>query len=106
MIGAGPGERYAELLAECPGVRLQQRAAPSAVGTWKDVPLIVDDPAAAARLADRLAGYGVQTRPYYRPLHRMEAFRSFADVDVPVSDGLEGRVLCVPIYNDIDPTRR
>ncbi len=97
------GELYAELLAECPGVRLQQRAAPSAVGTWKDVPLIVDDPAAAARLADRLAGYGVQTRPYYRPLHRMEAFRSFADVDVPISDGLEGRVLCVPIYNDIDP---
>lgn len=97
------GELYAELLAECPGVRLQQLAAPSAVATWKDVPLIVDDPAAAARLADRLARYGVQTRPYYRPLHRMAAFRSFADVDVPISDGLEGRVLCVPIFNDIRP---
>jgi dTDP-4-amino-4,6-dideoxygalactose transaminase len=97
------GELYTELLAECPGVRLQQLAAPSAVPTWKDVPLIVDDPAAVARLADRLARYGVQTRPYYRPLHRMGAFRSFAGDDVPISDGLEGRVLCVPIYNDIRP---
>ena len=97
------GELYAELLAECPGVHLQQLVAPSAVSTWKDVPLIVDDPVGAARLAVRLARYGVQTRPYYRPLHRMAAFRSFADVDVPISDGLEGRVLCVPIFNDIGP---
>ena len=95
------GELYSELLSGCPGIRLPQPGAGSAVGTWKDVPLIVDDPDAAGRLADRLARHGVQTRPYYRPLHRMAAFRPFADADVPVSDALEGRVLCVPIFNDI-----
>jgi hypothetical protein len=31
----------------------------------------------------------------------MEAFAPFADTEVPVADGLDGRVICVPIYNDI-----
>ena len=94
------GERYAELLSGCAGVRLPQGSSGS-TGTWKDVPLILDTPALAQRVAGRLETYGVQTRPYYRPLHRMEAFREFADTEVPVADGLDGRVLCVPIFNDI-----
>jgi dTDP-4-amino-4,6-dideoxygalactose transaminase len=95
------GERYVELLAGCPGISMP-RARPPAVGTWKDVPLVADDPGTAVRLADRLARYGVQTRPYYRPLHRMAAFAPFAaDAGVPVAHDLEGRVLCVPIFNDI-----
>lgn len=93
---------YDELLLDCDGVRMARAFDSAALGTWKDVPLIVDTPELVERLAARLARYQVQTRPYYRPLHRMHPFQRFADTSVPVSDGLEGRLLCVPIFNDID----
>lgn len=93
-------ERYVRLLEGCPDVRMPEVPA-GAVGTWKDVPLIVATPDAAHLVVDRLAAYGVQSRPYYRPLHRMEAFRALAADPLPVADGLDGRVVCVPIFNDI-----
>jgi dTDP-4-amino-4,6-dideoxygalactose transaminase len=93
--------RYQELLADCDGVRIAAPIRSGATSTWKDVPLILDTPQLANLIATRLSRYRVETRPYYRPLHRMAPFAPFADSPLAVSDALEGRVLCIPIFNDI-----
>ncbi len=93
--------RYEQLLAGCPSVRIAGPTLKSGVSTWKDVPLVLDTPELADLVAARLRHYRVETRPYYRPLHRMAAFGSFAESSLAASDALDGRVLCVPIFNDI-----
>jgi dTDP-4-amino-4,6-dideoxygalactose transaminase len=94
-------ERYVALLEAVPGVRIAAPTDARATSAWKDMPLIVESPELTRRLAKRLAADRVQTRPYYRPVHLMPAFAPFAGTDLQVSGRLDGRVLCVPIFNDI-----
>jgi dTDP-4-amino-4,6-dideoxygalactose transaminase len=95
-------ERYVALVDAVPGVRIPAPTDVRATSAWKDVPLVLETPELTERLAERLAAHRVQTRPYYRPLHLMPAFATFASTDLEVTGRLDERVLCVPIFNDID----
>lgn len=92
---------YRELLAGVPGLRFQQPSVPGAVNGCKDAVLILESPAEAHRLRDRLAAYRIESRPYYRPLHRMPAYAGFRRGDLSSTDSVADCTLCVPLYNDI-----
>jgi dTDP-4-amino-4,6-dideoxygalactose transaminase len=78
---------------------------PGSVSAWAQYAILVDRRDAVARaLADR----GIPTRVYYQtPVHLHPAFAEFGDGrrSLPVAEALGGRVLCLPIHPDLDPTR-
>ena len=42
------------------------------------------------------------TKRYFFPVHRMEAYRGHALRRLPVTDDLYDRLLCIPIYFDLE----
>lgn len=74
---------------------------PGQVATWKDVPFLTPSPAVNEALQQRLAGYRIESRPYYRALHRMRPFVGLTRVPLPVTDALADKVICLPITNEI-----
>jgi dTDP-4-amino-4,6-dideoxygalactose transaminase len=83
------------------GLVMIRPAAATFEPTWKDVPFLVPTAAICTRLQHRLAGYGIETRPYYRPLHRMPPLAGHARGDLRVTDDIADRVLCLPVTNEI-----
>ena len=71
------------------------------VATWKDVPFLTPSPAVNRALQQRLAGYRIESRPYYRALHHMRPFAGFTRAPLPVTDELIDKVVCLPITNEI-----
>lgn len=93
--------RYRERLAHVRGLRFQQPTAADAVSGCKDAVLILESPAEARRLSQRLAAYRIESRPYYRPLHRMPAYAEFFRSDLRATEQIADCTLCVPLYNEI-----
>ena len=75
-------DRYRERLAGVEGVTLQSLS-PGVRPT--PTQLVVDLGSRRDAVARRLAEDGVDTRPYFRPMHRMERFRGLR-ADVPAGD--------------------
>lgn len=71
------------------------------VATWKDVPFLAPSVAVNKALQQRLTGYRIESRPYYRALHPMRPFAGFARAPLPVTEALADRVICLPISNEI-----
>jgi dTDP-4-amino-4,6-dideoxygalactose transaminase len=66
---------------------------------WSAYPVELDSPEALENLRESAASQ-IETRRYYVPaLHRSSAFA--APVNLPVTDALAGRILCLPIYSDM-----
>src|SRR5262249_26461163 len=66
---------------------------------WQTFPLLGPAHVDGDAFAASLAGRGLQARRYYRPaLHRTTAFA--ADVELPLTDELARRMVCLPIYVD------
>jgi dTDP-4-amino-4,6-dideoxygalactose transaminase len=66
---------------------------------WSAYPIELESRDALESLKGSLAAY-IETRKYYSPaLHCSSAFA--ASVDLPVTDALAGRILCLPIYSDM-----
>jgi dTDP-4-amino-4,6-dideoxygalactose transaminase len=42
------------------------------------------------------------TKRYFFPVHRMDAYRGFARARLPVTDQLYERLLCIPLYHDLE----
>ena len=62
---------------------------------------MLDTPGRAARVVARARSYRVDTRPYYRPLHRMPAFEHCRRGPLPVTESLADCVVGVPLYSGI-----
>jgi dTDP-4-amino-4,6-dideoxygalactose transaminase len=92
---------YRERLVGVSGLRFQQPATADAVSACKDAVLILESAAAARHLRDRLAVYRIESRPYYRPLHRMPAYADFRRGDLSATERLADCTVCVPLYNEI-----
>ena len=92
---------YRERLACVPGLRFPQPATADALSGCKDAVLILESPADTRRLRERLVAYGIESRPYYRPLHRMPAYADCRRGDLPATERLADCTLCIPLYNDI-----
>jgi dTDP-4-amino-4,6-dideoxygalactose transaminase len=94
-------DRYRQAL-ESRGDLVWQRVLPGRVHGYKD--LAVRFPTAKHRSAAETAleAAGVMTKRYFFPVHRMEAYRGHALRRLPVTDDLYGRLLCIPIYFDLE----
>ena len=94
-------QRYRQQLDGIPGLRFQRPVTPGHNSTWKDMALITSGARAAQRIAGQLAAYRIDTRPYYRPLHRMPAFQRCQQGDLSTTERLADAVVCVPLYSDV-----
>jgi dTDP-4-amino-4,6-dideoxygalactose transaminase len=70
---------------------------------WQAYPLLAPSPEALAAVLQAAAELGVQLRRYYHPaLHQTPFGSNYARMPLPVSDALASRMLCFPIYSDLD----
>jgi dTDP-4-amino-4,6-dideoxygalactose transaminase len=88
-------ERYRNRLAELPGVLLQAHA-PELRPT--PTMLVADFGARHDDVATSLAAEGVETRPYFRPLHAMDRFRGLPAAPLPVTEHLGAALLALPLH--------
>lgn len=82
------------------GLRLQQ-ARPGSRSTWTEFAVIFPSVEVARRVAAAADAYGIDTRPYYKPLDRMPAFAGCERGPLERTDALADRVVCLPMYNEI-----
>jgi dTDP-4-amino-4,6-dideoxygalactose transaminase len=73
--------------------------------TYKDLTILVNETEfglSADALREALAADGVETRRYYSPpVHRMRAYRSYADVDLPETNRAAAQALSLPLWTDM-----
>jgi dTDP-4-amino-4,6-dideoxygalactose transaminase len=93
--------RYEEILGQLQHVRIVAHRAGNRVGSAKDVALVIDSAELRDQLAERLARYRIETRPYFRPLHLMAPFKHLVRSELDVTDQLADKMLCLPITNEI-----
>jgi perosamine synthetase len=99
-------ERYRELLGGIAGIGFQPQATWAELSPW--LFSITVDPGAYGRTRDELAallaGEGIDTRPFFWPLHRLPPFqeesRRRGEV-LPVTDRLAGAGLNLPTYTGL-----
>jgi dTDP-4-amino-4,6-dideoxygalactose transaminase len=89
--------RYRRALAELPGISFQAVDERDR-STYKDFAILCDRRDDVERA---LAAAGIQTKRYFRPAHTMRAYRAFATRPLPETDQVYGRILCLPIFNEI-----
>ncbi len=90
--------RYVKNLAEVEGIGFQQVGAANR-SAIKDFGIVT--PYGRDELAARLGNMGVQTKKYFFPCHRMQAFSGFAKDQLPYTDNLYANILCLPIFNEM-----
>ena len=54
------------------------------------------------KLAVRLLEYGIETRPFFYPLHQQPPFKAEVGKPFPQAEWLSSRGLSLPTSNDID----
>jgi dTDP-4-amino-4,6-dideoxygalactose transaminase len=80
------------------------RMRPEVEHSYKDMVVLVDGSLAGKRdaVAAFLKKRGIETRTYFHPpLHRQTAFRRYADRELPCTQDISERVVCVPFYSRI-----
>lgn len=92
--------RYRRALSGIPGLRFQELL-PDTRSTYKDFAILCPDRRDA--LAAHLETRGIQTKKYFRPLHRMPAFEGFrsASDDLADTEAVADAVLCLPMFNEL-----
>ena len=98
-------QRYAEALADVPGIRCVRP--PEAPGSnYYAFPILVGDayPLSRDALTERLRDAGVHARKYFWPLvSDLEAYRNVATGPLVNARDAAARILCLPFYADLDP---
>lgn len=92
--------RYRETLDQVPGIGFQL-VRPQDRSTWKDFALVFADRGARDRVEHALATADVQTKRYFRPCHRMEAFAAFDRRPLPITSAIHERILCIPLFEGL-----
>jgi len=90
--------RYRAALGGLPGLSFQQVDAGDR-STHKDFCILCER--GRDGLERSLEVAGIQTKRYFRPAHAMQAYRRFATRKLPQTDAVAGRILCLPIFNEI-----
>jgi dTDP-4-amino-4,6-dideoxygalactose transaminase len=90
--------RYQAALGGVAAVRFQKVDARDR-STHKDFCVLCE--AGRDGLERALADAGIQTKRYFRPAHAMRAYRRFATRPLPRTDDVAGRILCLPIFNEM-----
>ena len=69
--------------------------------TYKDFALVFADLAHRDAVERALAVRDVQTKRYFKPCHRMAAFRSINHRELPVTEAMHDRILCIPLFESL-----
>lgn len=70
---------------------------------WQAYPLLAPSPEALQYVLQAATAQGIQLRRYYHPaLHQSPAGAPYAPMPLPVSANLAARMLCFPLYSDLD----
>jgi dTDP-4-amino-4,6-dideoxygalactose transaminase len=64
---------------------------------------VADVGGARDRVRAALAERGIESRPYFPPLHRMPRFASVSRASLPVTERLGESLLALPLYSGLDP---
>jgi dTDP-4-amino-4,6-dideoxygalactose transaminase len=67
--------------------------------TYKDFAILC--PPGRDALERQLEAAGIQTKRYFRPAHTMRAYLRFAREPLPRTEDVYGRILCLPIFNEL-----
>ena len=67
--------------------------------TYKDFALLVGSERDA--LFEHMERSGIQCKKYFRPVHTM-TYMEKRSVDLPITDDLASRVICIPLWNDME----
>ncbi len=94
-------KKYEQQLANIPGISFQL-VKPGNRSAYKDFAILVDQ---RDELAAYLAIHGIQTKKYFRPIHQMSFFSSF-QTNLPVTQRVAKRILCLPLYNQMTPQQQ
>jgi perosamine synthetase len=96
--------RYRDGLAGVPGLTFAPEEEWAHANFWLQSVLV--DPAAYGEdrdaLMDRLAGAGIESRPFFHPLHRLPPFERHARGELPVSDRLHSMGVSIPSSSSLD----
>lgn len=93
-------EHYLGRLSSVPGITFQQ-VAPEDRSTYKDFAVLFATGEDRYLAETALAGAQVQTKRYFRPCHQMDAYRSYANGVMPVTESVYRRILCLPLFEDL-----
>ena len=93
-------DRYRAALSREPRIRFQD-VPPESRSTYKDFAILCSE--GRDDLAARLETLGIQTKKYFRPLHRMPAYERFGSTQDDLEDTLAvaDTVLCLPMFNEL-----
>jgi dTDP-4-amino-4,6-dideoxygalactose transaminase len=69
--------------------------------TYKDFAVLFTDHSTRNAAEQALATAGVQTKRYFLPCHRMDAFRRYATKSLPITEDTYDRILCLPLYESL-----
>lgn len=98
--------RYAEGLAEVPGITLMSEAS-WARSAWWMYTVLIDERGfgmSSRELLRALEADGVQTRPLWQPLHRSPAHAGAGGTDCSVAERLNHQALSLPCSSGLSPT--
>lgn len=91
--------RYHEVLC---GLRGVDRCWTANTAPWQSYPVLCSAHIDVAQVIEHAAAGGVELRRYYYlPLHRTRAFGKYASADLPITDRVSHKMLCIPVYSDM-----
>jgi perosamine synthetase len=93
--------RYEQSLGELEQLHVLPHRVGDRISSAKDVACVVESSELRDQLAERLARYRIETRPYFRPLHKMAPFKDLARSELGISEHLADKMLCLPITSEI-----
>jgi dTDP-4-amino-4,6-dideoxygalactose transaminase len=97
-------QRYREALSDCADLAFQE-VPPRCVHGYKDLAVLFRLPAQRAAAEEALGQRGVQTKRYFFPAHRMHVYASNQSSPLPVTNDVYERVLCLPLYFELEDER-
>lgn len=92
---------YRRRLSDLPSLRFPQPSLPDAESSYANAVLILKSANQVPHVCRRLKVYRIESRPALRPLHRMPAYASIPHGDLPATERLADRAICIPLYNEI-----
>lgn len=98
-------EKYQELLADCPGIRMV-RGREDATRNYAYFPILIEEEFGCTRdqVYDALGEEGIHGRKYFYPLASDQAcFRNkYYDVELPNARYASDRILVLPLYGELE----
>jgi dTDP-4-amino-4,6-dideoxygalactose transaminase len=94
--------RYQQRLGMIPGLTFQ-RVRSADRSTHKDFAVLFGSGDARRDVEEALTREGIQTKRYFLPCHRMDAFKQYATSAREATDAVYERVLCLPLYESLMP---